>query len=510
MNPLINALIEHAESRPRAVALTNDQVSINYADLLTLTNHFADRLRSSDVKIIGLYMDNGPTWAIIDLASQIAGVTLVPLPAFFSDQQLTHAIEDAGIESIYTDDPGRIASLPVKHSTWKSDPGLAARTVFYEIHITRPRQNGKLTDIGKITYTSGTTGTPKGVCLPQQTLNEVSVSLCNAISVTDTDRHLSILPLSTLLENIGGIYVPILAGACSYLLPTSEVGMYGATSFDASRMIDVIHEHRITSIILTPQLLNALIDLIESGAHLPDSLRFIAVGGAPLSQALLARGQRLGLSLFEGYGLSECGSVVAVNTPKHHRTGSVGMPLPHIELKLADDGEILVKGRLFRGYLHEQDPALSHHEFWPTGDLGSLDEAGYLYITGRKKNIFITSFGRNVAPEWVESELAMHPAIMQAVVFGENRPWNTAIIVRGYIDGRAANNTEIDQAISASNRVLPDYAQIRFWIPADAPFTVSNNQLTGTGRLRRAAIWHHYQTRVVALYEQQDNTGILQ
>ena len=509
MNMLVDVLTRHAKSRPRAVALTNDQVSICYADLLTLANHFADKLRSNNVKIIGLYMDNGPAWAIIDIAAQIAGVTLVPLPAFFSDQQLIHAIEDSGIESVYTDQPDRIVSLPGKQPIWKSDPGLLARTIYYEIHIQHVRRTGKLRDIAKITYTSGTTGTPKGVCLSQQTLNKVSVSLCNAIGVNHTDRHLSILPLSTLLENVGGIYVPILAGACSYLPPTSEAGIRGSTSFDAKRMAAVVEEYQATSIILTPQLLYALIESIDNNTDLPDSLRFIAVGGAPVSQALLTRGQQLGLPLYEGYGLSECGSVVAVNTPNHHRIGSVGKPLSHIELEFAEDGEILVRGALFQGYLNEQDLP-SNDEFWPTGDLGLLDEAGYLYITGRKKNLFITSFGRNVAPEWVESELVAHPAIMQAVVFGENRPWNTAVIVRGHVNGRTADNMDIDRAISISNGSLPDYAQIRFWIPADAPFTVSNDQLTGTGRPRRAAIWHHYRTRVDTLYEQQDRTGILQ
>jgi len=506
---LLSTLVEHANSRPQAVALANNQTSICYADLLTLVNNFSDKLRSSKVKIIGLYMENGPAWAIIDLATQIVGVTLVPLPAFFSDKQLAHAIEDSGIECIYTDQPDRMLSLPVTQALWKSEPRMAAGSMYHEVNIQHSSKYTHLADFAKITYTSGTTGAPKGVCLSQQTLDKVSVALCNAIGVQQTDRHLAVLPLATLLENIGGIYVPLLAGASAYLLPTSEVGMQGATYFDAKCMTNAIRNHQITSIILTPQLLYGLIETVDIGTSSLDSLRFIAVGGAPLSQSLLERGQQLGLPLYEGYGLSECGSVVAVNTPEHHRPGTVGKPLPHIDLKIARDGEILVAGMLFHGYLHKQAP-FSKDGFWSTGDLGFLDDAGYLHITGRKKNIFITSFGRNVAPEWVESELTVHQAIMQAAVFGEKRPWNTAVIVPGYLKGRIANTIEIDQAISDCNQVLPDYAQIHSWITADEPFSILNDQLTGTGRARRSVIWHHYQRRIDALYDQQDRTRILQ
>lgn len=511
---ILDALSSHAKERPHAVALSNRQVTIHYADLLTYVHQIAEKLRLANIKVLGIHMDNGPAWAITDLAAQLAGVTIVPLPAFFSARQLIHAIEDSGIEQVYTDMPDRITSLPVRKSLVKSASRLLAGTVYYEIHVPHPRRFRNLAGISKITYTSGTTGTPKGVCLSQDTQVNVALSLYNALGVQADNRHLAVMPLSTLLENIGGIYLPILAGASTYLLPASEVGLRGMTSFDAKCMIDIMHTHHISSIILTPQLLYALVKSIADGAPAPAGLRFIAVGGAPLSRSLLLQGQKFGLPIYEGYGLSECSSVIAVNTPDQHRPGSVGKPLPHIELRFEEDGEILVKGNLFKGYLHEHT-ALSPGEFWPTGDLGFLDDAGYLHITGRKKNIFITSYGRNVAPEWVESELTLQPAIMQAVIFGENRPWNSAVIVPGLINGRPADNTEIDRAIAAINESLPDYAQVRAWIPAYSPFSVLNDQLTGTGRPRRNVIWHHYHNRIAALYEQYNDTealhgGILQ
>jgi long-subunit acyl-CoA synthetase (AMP-forming) len=128
-----------------------------------------------------------------------------------------------------------------------------------------------------------------------------------------------------------------------------------------------------------------------------------------------------------------------------------------------------------------------------------LDEQGFLHVTGRKKNMFITAFGRNVAPEWVEGELGLHPAIAQAAVFGEGRPWNIAVIVpRG---GPAPDTME--QAIAEANAQLPDYARVRGWLRADAPFTPENGQLTMNGRLRREAIRDVYGERIDQLYREE-------
>ena len=188
--------------------------------------------------------------------------------------------------------------------------------------------------------------------------------------------------------------------------------------------------------------------------------------------------------------------MVAVKTWSHYRPGTVGKPLPHVSLKFTAENEILVKGASLLGYAGEQDNGL-HDGYLATGDIGHLDEDGYLHISGRKKNIFITSFGRNVAPEWVERELTMSKAIAQAVVFGEARPWNAAVIV----PRAQATSAEIDEAIAEVNENLPDYAQVLCWILADAPFTDHNGQLTVNGRLRREVIWQAYQSRINALYE---------
>ncbi|MFQ5486976.1 MAG: hypothetical protein ACE5ET_00840, partial [Gammaproteobacteria bacterium] len=131
-----------------------------------------------------------------------------------------------------------------------------------------------------------------------------------------------------------------------------------------------------------------------------------------------------------------------------------------------------------------------------TGDLGYLDGEGYLHITGRKKHIFITSLGRNVAPEWVERELVLHAAIRQAAVFGEGRPWCVAVVVKA----QDSDDRQVAAAIAAVNRTLPDYARIGGWVAADEPFLPANGQLTATGRLRRSVIRDIYEPALSLLY----------
>jgi long-subunit acyl-CoA synthetase (AMP-forming) len=245
-----------------------------------------------------------------------------------------------------------------------------------------------------------------------------------------------------------------------------------------------------------PQILQGLVEVIEAGLPRPSQLRFVAVGGAPVAPRLLARARAAGLPVHEGYGLSECSSVVALNTAAADRPGSAGRPLPHVRISFAADGEILVGGNAFLGYVGEasrraDDPVA-------TGDIGHLDDDGYLWLTGRKKNMFITAFGRNVAPEWIERELCLQPAIAQAAVFGEARPWNAAIIV----PRPGASREAVDAALVEVNAMLPDYARVQHWLPAQQAFTPHNGNLTANGRLRRASLLAQYGPTLETLYQE--------
>jgi long-subunit acyl-CoA synthetase (AMP-forming) len=302
-----------------------------------------------------------------------------------------------------------------------------------------------------------------------------------------------LLPLSTLLENVGGLYAPLLAGACAILMPLTKVGMAGASGVSIATLIAALATQRATTAILIPEMLRGICSALTHGGVRPSTLRFLAVGGATVSPTLLAQAWKAGLPVYEGYGLSECASVVALNTADAHRSGSVGRPLPHVQIRIGDEHEILVRGAGFLGYAGEE---IQTNDWYATGDCGYFDADGYLFLTGRRKNIFITSYGRNVSPDWVESELLAHESIAQAWVHGEARPWNSAVIT-----ARAgASATAVEAAVQSANGRLPDYARLRCWIASTEPFSTTNGELTPNGRLRREALVTRYGARLDQLY----------
>ena len=207
------------------------------------------------------------------------------------------------------------------------------------------------------------------------------------------------LPLSVLLENVAGLYTGLLLGAEVILPRSSRVGLHGSSAFDARKAIAAIAESGAQSLILLPQMLREITSELQRTGQALEQLLFVAVGGGKVSPALIREAHAAGLPVFEGYGLSEAASVVSLNLPGAHRTGSVGRPLSHQEVTIAADGEICIRPRnVARGSIPRAEA-----DWFATGDLGEIDADGYLHVTGRKKNVLITGFGRNVSPEWPES-----------------------------------------------------------------------------------------------------------
>ncbi len=499
MSRVLSAIAAHARSTPGHTALEGAFVSLSYGELEREIDALADTLAERRPGAIGLMMDNTPAWVVTDMAALKSWTPIVPMPLFFSPEQTGHLITSAGLELILTDQPGPVRQVLERIGVAISDEDTAdiAAVRVHLFQIEHPAACSIPDSIAKVTYTSGTTGEPKGVCLTQKVMERVAVSLAQACQASADDRHLCAMPLATLLENIGGVYVPLLAGGTCVLPGLGAVGMRGAAGLDAERFLHALVANRASTCIMIPQMLLALVSAVQAGGPRPGLLRYAAVGGAPVSTTLLDTAATLGLPVYEGYGLSEAASVVAVNSPSAHRPGSVGRPLSHVRLDFAEDGEIFVSGALFSGYLGEDEPALQDG-FYATGDTGYLDADGFLHITGRKKHIFITAFGRNVSPEWVERELLMQPAIAQAVVFGEARPFNVAVLVpRAGADAGA-----LQRAVDAANAHLPDYARIGRWLCADEPFSIANGQWTGTARPRRQTIARAYAGAIQSLYEE--------
>ncbi len=493
---LLHLIKEHAREHPGRAAIIWESGKLDYAGLAAEVERVADLLVRSGLRTLALVADNGPEWAVLDLAALEADLCLVPLPRFFSAGQVQHALRQAGVQAVVTDDAAA-------HRAWMGDAvesafGVSRLIAGQELTWISARGDGAIVPPGvhKLTYTSGTTGEPKGVMLAWSHIRPVVESLVQAAVVDPHDRHLALMPLAVLLENIGGIYAPLWAGATCILTPLAQVGLRGSSTLDNDAMGRALVAHGASTAILTPQSLLALVEWIEAGNCVPASLRFAAVGGAPVSPRLLERAISAGVPVYEGYGLSECASVVCLNTYQNRRVRSVGRPLPHLRLRIAADGEVLVAGPGFAGYLGEP-PA--HGDWWPTGDLGWLDDDGFLRLYGRRRNTFSTAFGRNLAPEWVEQELTLEPAIAQAAIFGEARPWIAGVIVPA--PGAATESVAV--AVARANAGLPDYARVGHWITATEPFTPANGCLTGTGRLRREAIYTRYADHLQSLYTKE-------
>lgn len=507
MNQLEEKIREFAEKTPEKMAIQGDTITLSYQQLLNEIDEasLALDLNAADKQYtFAILLDNNPAWAVLDLVLLFQQQCSVPLPKFFAMNQLQHALIDSHAEHIIVDD------LPANASLMKALDGLIVsqkELVIAGKQLTwlqldcqstktsaKPSSKAPQKPISKITYTSGTTNKPKGVLLSEQAIMTKVESLGLASEANQNDVSLSILPLSTLLENIGGLYVPLYCGASVIILSPETTGLTGSSQIKTERLLAVIQTYQPSAFIIIPQLLLLLVNAISKGYQLPKSLRFIAMGGAPVSSQVLDMAEKLQIPVFEGYGLSEAVSVVAVNSPTVHRSGSVGKVLYCHDVKISDSGEILVKGDLFEHYLGDESRV--QQSFYATGDIGYFDDDEFLYITGRKKNVINTSFGRNISPEWLEKELEAIPLIAQCVVYGHARPALVAILVLR----QTVTRQVINQLIAQLNKQLPDYARIRNFILADTAFSVANEQLTGTGRPRREIIYNVYHDQLEQCY----------
>ncbi len=471
MTKLLEAIRRHAVLRGDAIALDGGMHgALTWAELQTEIEQTAELLAarfSASGRPVALSVDHGIAGCIADLALLEADIPALPLPPFFTADQTAHAMKAAGATALID-----------ASSCWSRGSVLS-------LSITD--QTGAAVDLpvgtSKISFTSGSTGNPKGICLSGDQTLQVAQAVVDTLGHVHAGRHLALLPPGILLENVAGFYAVLLAGGTYVALPLAETGFSNPFQPDFAKLLKVIAEQGITSLILVPEYLLGLVTAMEmAGVRLP-KLTLVAVGGARVSPALIERAVAVGLPVRQGYGMTECASVISLEGGDEAERGSVGRSLGVNAISIADDGEVMLTGPVYLGAIGGRAASTPY----ATGDIGRLDDEGRLWIEGRKSNLIITSYGRNISPEWVEGALLARPEIAQAMVFGDGEATLRALIVP------SRPGADIASAVQAANGTLPAYAHVSDTHMV-APFTPMNGMLTGNGRLKRAAIASAYLT----------------
>ena len=458
---LLKAAREHVRSGRDSAAFEGARGAIGWTEAFDLMIRGTDAVLSAyrDGRPVGIALDHSPASAMLLVAFLQSGVPAIPLPPFFSPSQRADALRHAGCQALIT-----AASIENGSIRWVAD------TLDHEA-VELPAGTAV------ISYSSGSTGTPKGVCLSADHLTAVASSVVDFIGADRADRHLAVLPFGILLEHVAGLFASLIAGGTYIALPGSAVGLSSPMQPEPAALLAAITDQRATSLILVPEYLALLVGVMESSGTVLPALDLVAVGGARLSPDLISRARAVGLPVRQGYGLTETGSVLTLEAALDGPPGGVGRSIGTHRLSLAADGEILVDGPVFLGTVGQpRSPGP-----FATGDLGRIDDDGQYWIEGRKSNLIVTSFGRNISPEWIEGLMVEQPEIAQAMVRGEGKASLEALIVP------ACPTADLDAAVRRVNAMLPDYARVGD-VTAVPPFTPANGLLTGNGRLRRAAI----------------------
>jgi long-subunit acyl-CoA synthetase (AMP-forming) len=482
MSDLASALLHYGDSDGTQIAVSDADSRLTRAEQIAWVAGAAEDLGPAP-ETIGILGPNGVEWAVAFLAASIAGKTIVPVPAFFSKAQRAHLIRDAGIERL----------LVTSQRVDDSDASIASHVLTSRRTSLRPAQ---IRDGGLIIYTSGSTGTPKGVRLVSGQALWSAHALASVIGASANDKYLSLLPLPMLLEIICGIMIPSLVGGAVYYerAVAESVG-----SGHASDVLGAFERTKPTTSVMVPQLLALYVaQLLAAGKRPPESLRFVAIGGAPLPPAIAVAAQRLRIPAYEGYGLSECASVVAVNCPEASRAGSVGRPIPGLLIDIEDGGIVVQGPSVMDGYLGAA-PSTPHR--WQTGDMGRLDPDGFLWVLGRRDNLIVTPYGRNVSPEWIETMLGGDPRIEASVVCQGGDPLQlSALLVPSRNSEpwmQAASQDSLNDLVAHACRNAPEYARPKSVIVISRASAVERGLFTANGRVRRAGAAQFLQDRTL-------------
>ena len=494
---------------------------------------------------VGILSENRYEWLVADYAILSAGAVNVPLHAPLTAPQAAYQLGHSEARGVFVSSQAqadKIAAvhdqLPhlefivcfepitptprlscltfdgLKHRGWRAPAGA-----LHEIYHRESAVTGD--DLATIMYTSGTTGNPKGVMLTHGNLLSNALAAFEVCDAQPGDVQLSWLPYSHIYARTVDHYL------------TTAVGITMALADSVDTLVVNLAEIHPMWMNSVPRFYEKVWSSVESLAPEARSerlhkifgprIRNLSSGGAPLPRHLAEGFVAAGIPLLQGYGLTESSPVISFNSLKCNRLGSVGRAIPGVEVKIAPDGEILTRGpHVMKGYWKEPEAtARTIVDGWlHTGDVGHLDVDGFLYITDRKKDLIITSGGKNIAPTELERLLISDPLIDQAVVFGDARPFVSAILVPNFAklevecaakgwkldvaDGFIRTSAIVDFYQQRVDHVMEPVSQperVKKCLLLARPFQVADEELTATLKIRRRHILAKFEPQLAALYE---------
>ncbi|WP_096087412.1 AMP-binding protein [Agaribacterium haliotis] len=484
LEQILTSAQTHAEQP--ALSVIDDEgenlVVYSYQELMLAASVLLRRLKklpnNGEASLrIGLLAGNGPAWVVADLALLLANMVEVPMPLAFTKETAANLI--AATDFFLVDEKGRARlqqwglEKDKKNALLVDIDALLCDADTDALSYLQRQQPPKLVDwVCKIIHTSGTTNLPKGVKIRYQGLDSVLQSLSERSTASHHQRALSLVPLSLLIEQVSVVYMSLMQGG-TLVFSSPNARLLGEKGISAEQCLQRIANAKASVLTLTPALVDALAQKAkelccsfienESAGNSADKnttkrlnkmlfgveqTPLIACGGAPVSSESLAFLQKHGVSIYEGYGLSENSSVVCWNSAEANRLGSVGKALSHVQLKLAGDGELLVKSSsLFAGY-SQLDPSacdVDQDGWLSTGDIAYIDDDDFVFIRGRKKHVIITANGRNVSPEWLEVSLCCQQGVNNAVIVGDGLQKLYALVVTEPETDLAVLHTQLER-----------------------------------------------------------------
>ncbi len=534
---------------------------------------------------VAILSENRVEWSIVDFAVMSLGGIVVPVYQTLSPDQIAYILMDSGVKVIFVEnryyyeklvqvrdqlpelktiltfEPIRNVDHPTtifKRILRLGDKHRAARPGWFERTLNQINRN----DVCSIVYTSGTTGDPKGVCLRHSGFIESIINSESVLPLKCEDIFLSFLPLSHLYERVAGNWTPLYRGCCiafARSIPTiiEDMQIFHPTVLvSVPQLFDRIHHgvHRKINengwsrrliFHLAEKLGNRLAEGKQNGKkhfflkllrplakglvfrkfhrYLGGALRYPISGGAPLSVETAHFFDAMELPVIEGYGLTETHLVITLNPPGKQRAGSCGPPVPGVDIRIADDGEILVRGKIImNGYHNAPDltaSVIDSDGWFHTGDIGFLDKDNYLTITDRKKNIIVISSGEKIAPAPIETKLKESQYIDELCLIGDGRDFVTALVVPDmeailYWSQKEKHPYEgleelllspelkqlLKHEINSRQKQLAWFERVKKFVILDQPLEIRKGELTPTMKVRRTVLEGKYWNEIDNMY----------